>query len=514
MKRTLLSVILLLLFLIPCLAQDNSQTSIPIQQARKFDEYLYISYEDHEAHVDRFAQELKKDPNSKAYVIAYDARVYYHGDSTAGGITSIADFALRMRVTNKISPERIVRIEGGLREKRMVELFIVPKGAIPPVPTPTFRADEAIHCPVINVSSPTFVWNTRLPLRFIASVKTDNSRIKPVYKWTVSSGEITNGQGTSIINVEQSVSNYQSITATVKVDGFSDECNTTFSNSSPQSLQEFPLKIDEFGLMHFGEATARMSAVASMLVSEPKLKAHIIVYAGKDNYFGVSNRYAERLRVYLITLGIDAKRVTAIDGGRQEALHTEIWLVPDEVKPPVPISIFDSKQIPENQVIKFDEYPFMLPNDEDRDMWDGKFESEFARLGRLAEVLKKRSDLRLYIIGRSQGVYVYKPIGRKLKDNRRKYIQVRSQKLSDPTGTDRKIANEEKRHLIKEYGIEASRITAIGNGYQKLRNSEPEILSSDDSQGLQYLGRTVELWLVPSNEPKTTLQKILKGSIE
>lgn len=268
-------------------------------------------------------------------------------------------------------------------------------------------------------------------------------------------------------------------------------------------------KYDEFGLMYYGEASARMGMLASTLIEQPNVKAHIIVYAGKDDYPGVSHRYAERLRVFLIVHGIDAKRVIAIGGGRQEKQCTEIWLVPDGAKPPVPTSTFDSEQIPKNQLIKFDDYPFELPNDEDMDMWDGRYESEFARLGRIAEVLKKRSDLRLYIIGRSQVVYVYKPIGKKLKGDRRKYIQVRSHKLSDPLGTDRKIANEERRSLINEYGIQASRIIAIGNGYQKLPKADSVILASDQSHGLYYVGRSVKLWLVSAKEPKSILNKII-----
>jgi hypothetical protein len=272
-------------------------------------------------------------------------------------------------------------------------------------------------------------------------------------------------------------------------------------------------KFTEFGFAHYGESSAQMDAVASELLNNPNVKVHIIVYGGENDYPGVSHRYAQRLRVYLIVRGVDAKRIIAIGAGSQKEQHTEIWLVPDGAKPPIPTSVFSSEGIPANQLIQFDEYPFELPNDDDdHDMWDGRYESEFARLGRVAELLKKRSDLRLYIIARAQAVYVYKPIGRKLKDDKRKYIQVRSPKLSDPIGTDRKIANEERRSLIKEFGIQASRIIAIGNGYQELPKSEPEILISDNSHGIAYVGRIIELWLVPKNEPKPILEKILKGS--
>jgi hypothetical protein len=93
-------------------------------------------------------------------------------------------------------------------------------------------------------------------------------------------------------------------------------------------------KFLEYGEMFYGEASANMDALAANLKNEPNLEAYIVVYSGKNDYLNVSHRYAERLKVYLITRGIEANRIVAIGAGQIEKQKTEIWLVPKGAKPP------------------------------------------------------------------------------------------------------------------------------------------------------------------------------------
>jgi hypothetical protein len=270
-------------------------------------------------------------------------------------------------------------------------------------------------------------------------------------------------------------------------------------------------KFDGFGYIHYGEASARMDNVAIFLMNDSSLKAYIIVYAGRDDDPGISHRYASRLKNYLVSRQIDATRVVAVDGGRREKQHTEIWFVPREATPPIPMPTLTSEAIPKDQSIKLDEYPIAFPNDEDFDSWDGRYEDAVARLDGVAALLKKQPDLRLYIIARAQGVYVYKAISKRLSNSKRQYVCVRSRNLSDPLGTDRKIANEEKRYLVTKHGIDGSRLVAVGAGYNELRKSKPEFLAPEEaSVTREYVPRTIELWLVPLRAPKPMLKKVIK----
>jgi hypothetical protein len=273
-------------------------------------------------------------------------------------------------------------------------------------------------------------------------------------------------------------------------------------------------KINEFNQSYYAEAIGRMDVLAMTLAEQPNAKAYIIVYSGDKDNPGSSYRYANRLKNYLKRVHrIDEKRVIAIGGGQLENQMTELWIVPEGANPPAQTVFFSRNQISASEPTMFDRYVVKLPREGEWDVWDGSHENEPTRLTRVAEVLRQRKDLRLYIVARSQAVYNYQRTGRKLPDGRQKHIAIRSRKLSDPVGFDLKLASAEKRYLIKELGIEPTRIEAIGNGYNLLEDSEKEI-TSDRVLSTPHIARTVELWLVPINESKLILKKILQRSIK
>jgi hypothetical protein len=275
---------------------------------------------------------------------------------------------------------------------------------------------------------------------------------------------------------------------------------------------EIARKFDEFGYIHYGDASARMDNVAIFLMNDPSLKTYIIAYAGRDDYPGISHRYAYRLKNYLVSRQIDANRVIAVDGGRREKQYTEIWFVPRGAASPLSTLALTSESIFIAQSTKFDEYPIALSNDEDFDSWDGRYEDAAARLDGVAAIMRKQPDLRVYIIARAQGVYVYKAMSKQLRGGQRWYKRVLSRRWSDPLGTDRKIASKEKSYLVTKQGINESRIIIMGAGYNELPKSKPELLTPEALVTHGYVPRTIELWLVPPGAATPMLNKALKGS--
>lgn len=102
----------------------------------------------HESHeyLDAFASELKANPNSRGYLIAYAqyCRDCQYQENRPRGfldpvgtnrsvLTDRRNYLIR---THGISPSRIVTIDGGYRRWREIELWIVPQGANAPIPTP------------------------------------------------------------------------------------------------------------------------------------------------------------------------------------------------------------------------------------------------------------------------------------------------------------------------------------------------------------------------------------------
>ncbi|MBX3243095.1 MAG: hypothetical protein KF685_01350 [Acidobacteria bacterium] len=101
-------------------------------------------------------------------------------------------------------------------------------------------------CPEISVTGPAGVIAPGDPISFTASIKgTVSKDIK--YTWTVSSGNIIEGQGTQRILVElREDSTGLTITATVEVEGLPAFCPNAASDSAMYCVPTEPVLISEF----------------------------------------------------------------------------------------------------------------------------------------------------------------------------------------------------------------------------------------------------------------------------
>ena len=100
--------------------------------SRKFDDYLDLKFSEERLRLDRFARQLYNEPGSQGYIIVYDAK-----DTRKPAARQRGERAKNYLVKERGLPEtRIVVVNGGHRDKRTVELFIVPLGAYPPTATP------------------------------------------------------------------------------------------------------------------------------------------------------------------------------------------------------------------------------------------------------------------------------------------------------------------------------------------------------------------------------------------
>jgi hypothetical protein len=132
----------------PAPRQDAYNNSfVDAETARKFDEHYYAlpgesddgttDYSDFAVNFDAFATELRKETGSSAYLIGY---AQYERD-TARAVWKILRAEKNYLVkTYAIAPSRIRLVYGGYRNFRQVELWIVPRRADAPIPTPTRRS--------------------------------------------------------------------------------------------------------------------------------------------------------------------------------------------------------------------------------------------------------------------------------------------------------------------------------------------------------------------------------------
>jgi hypothetical protein len=127
-----------------------------LEVAPKFDEYAYTIPEDmldsystdYEDGLEGFANALRKEPRSLAYIIAYSQYRLEPRDDQKGrtrhaqqdpqgtALKELKQKKAELVKTYGISSSRIRLVEGGYRNWRAIEFWIVPRGAYAPVPTP------------------------------------------------------------------------------------------------------------------------------------------------------------------------------------------------------------------------------------------------------------------------------------------------------------------------------------------------------------------------------------------
>jgi hypothetical protein len=186
-----------------------------------------------------------------------------------------------------------------------------------------------VVCPTVSVSCPSDV-DQGTPITFTASMSGDAS---VTYNWTVSAGTITGGQGTSTITVDTATLGGQSVTATLELGGLDPSCSRTAScTASVRAAIPPARKYDEYGNIRFNDEKARLDNYAIDLQNTPGSMGYILAYG---TCAGEAQARADRAKDYLVnTRGIDAGRLTTVDGGCKGDLAVELWVVPTGATPP------------------------------------------------------------------------------------------------------------------------------------------------------------------------------------
>ncbi|HEX5705985.1 MAG TPA: hypothetical protein VFX96_01720 [Pyrinomonadaceae bacterium] len=189
-------------------------------------------------------------------------------------------------------------------------------------------------CPNISIYCPDTV-AVGQPLTFNANVGGGTPGITPTYRWTVSEGTITSGQGTTSVTVDTAGLAGRPLTAKVEVVGYELDCAASCTTQIPAPIR--PDRSDEFGNIARDDEKARLDNFAIALQNRPGAQGHVLVYSGRTSRAGEAERRAQRIRDYLVnTRGIDASRVVTLDAGQREEVTIQLWIVPAGAEPPRP----------------------------------------------------------------------------------------------------------------------------------------------------------------------------------
>lgn len=114
-----------------------------------FDTFGDVCCNDEKARLDNFALALQHEPEATGYIIFYGGRRHYPFCSSKremlprwGESRARAARLKPYLVNSRGIDRRVVVIDGGFRETWTADLWIVPKGASPPTPTPTVKPED------------------------------------------------------------------------------------------------------------------------------------------------------------------------------------------------------------------------------------------------------------------------------------------------------------------------------------------------------------------------------------
>jgi len=220
-------------------------------------------------------------------------------------------------------------------------------------------------------------------------------------------------------------------------------CSFVFAQTDSPLARKF----DEFGDIQASDLIARLDNLAIQLQNEPNARGFLIVYRERRDLPGLSNRYAHRMKDYLVnTRGVSAERVVTVDGGIAGCLTQELWVVsPGGAPQPRPDAYFDAYQ---PDAYKFDEHHYSSPRAADgNSYWRAPPEELLAYLEAFALELRKNPQSHGYLIA---------------------YRSARR----DRAGVAQSMLRAERNFLIKNFGIKPRQITTIDGGTREWRTME------------------------------------------
>lgn len=189
-------------------------------------------------------------------------------------------------------------------------------------------------CPGIDVSGPSGLVDPGETGRFTVQVEKEAGKdVLLEYVWSVSSGEIVSGQGTSEINVKWGA---ESVTATVKVRGLPEGCRDMGSENQGCGLRMPEAQLIETfrGRLREKDRT-RFDKFVAALEADRNAKG-IIFFGGTPARIKANKR--TMMSLIPMHLGRRGPGVTLVDLSTT-AEFMELWVVPAGAKDPEPSEI-------------------------------------------------------------------------------------------------------------------------------------------------------------------------------
>lgn len=203
------------------------------------------------------------------------------------------------------------------------------------------QTNETLLCPTISIYGPMSFPNPDEPITYTALVGKDAEKYDIKYVWTVSGGEILEGQGTSVIKTTWKNSKNRFV-ATVKIEGLPEHCDNTRSEVMHYTPAPEPIKFAEF-LLPITDKSKNYKLIET-LQDDPSTQLYVIFYFKKNSAQKSMDQKIQQVVNYLIGENkIGKERITKVKAYSDKKEFIQFWLIGSGVMPPVPEKLNENR---------------------------------------------------------------------------------------------------------------------------------------------------------------------------
>lgn len=182
---------------------------------------------------------------------------------------------------------------------------------------------------------------------YSAEVSGGDPAVTPTFNWTVSSGSIESGQGTSAISVATAGLGGSTITATVDVGGYSRSCSTSNSCTMSVSMPSKPsAKFAEYVTSDLAPARPILDRWLAALAADPNAQGYLIAYGGRSSGPADAQKAADSATDYTMHVRkMDGARTLSGVGGYRDRPTVELFISAAGAGPPMATPTVDPKDV-------------------------------------------------------------------------------------------------------------------------------------------------------------------------
>ncbi len=198
------------------------------------------------------------------------------------------------------------------------------------------QTNEASPCPTISVMGPAGIPSPDEAITFTLSLSKEAEKFNLKYNWTISSGEVIEGQGTQIIKIlEPKIFMGESFRAAVEVIGLPKECGTvTASETLAMAICHSHRRVDEFLISASQIDKARLDNLLIEIHNNPLAVAYIFERFERKTSQNVVKQKIQKITDYLIMEKRIEKDRFVISTAVADENLTQYFIVPPGASPP------------------------------------------------------------------------------------------------------------------------------------------------------------------------------------